>query len=77
MIFTWNEAKNKVAAIAAGKYYSLDYGESYNNTYGRPMVPMCTLYIDSIGAAIGETWDEAFVKLENRINPPVCDQGPE
>lgn len=75
---TFTEAKNRLAAIAGGKYCSVDYGESLNNPSGRSIIRHCNLYIENTGSVCGETWEEAFLKLEYLINPPnLSKQGPE
>jgi hypothetical protein len=72
------EAKKKLEVYSDGKYHHLEYkitdtGDDSNNE----LIQECSLYIDGITKIFsGDTWEIAFKKLEQFINPFVVEIDP-
>lgn len=66
---TYREAQIKLKEIAESigqTYYSCSYEETYNSTLYQITH---TLYINTLHHIKGRTWEEAFCKLDELMNP--------
>ena len=63
----FSEAKARLKELAKGKYHSImlnliEYSDGYVET-------KCILYIDGHSHVSGSTWERAFIKLDDMLNP--------
>lgn len=66
---TFKQAYEKLHKIADGKYNSLQYKFT---TYEDGNIDIeCCVYIDGYSHYSGVTWEQAFEKLNNALNPLV------
>jgi hypothetical protein len=64
----FQEAIKKLSKLANGKYNSLSYDItqfSRHSSYQQ----RCTVYVDGYSHYSGNTWEQAFEKLEEALNP--------
>ena len=65
----FKEAEAKLAEIAGGQYYSLQYEKTtFSDGYA---ATQCTIYTHEHGHISERTWDRVFQKYKNSINPLV------
>lgn len=65
----FQEAKEKLKGIAAGRYHSVEYKlTQYSEDTGGEMYPECTVYIDGMEHYKGNTWEKAFTALDRKMN---------
>ncbi len=65
----FSEAEKKLGEIAKGDYHSLTYGMTVFST--KKVETECRLYLNSHGSFIADTWENAFTKLNEKVNPQV------
>lgn len=63
----FQEAHNKLKAIAAGRYCSIRY--ELTTFYDGSLESCCSVYIDGQKWHSGKMWDEAFHSLNMRMHP--------
>jgi hypothetical protein len=68
---TFQEAQEKLDAIAAGRYHCIKY-EVTTYDSGRRRAE-CTLYLEDYAHATGATWSHAFDRLDARIRGEEID----
>jgi len=62
---TFEQARRKLARIAKGSYYSLQYDLSVGSKkHGAEKHAECTVYVADIGMFYSDTWAGAFTLLE-------------
>jgi len=61
-------AKKKLADIAKGEYHQIRY--SVCSKENRVVRQECSLYINDIGFHEAQSWERAFKKLDEKLNPP-------
>jgi hypothetical protein len=67
---TFQEADAKLTAmVGADTYRTLDYELHHDNI--TIACAKCTIYVHPSMQVSGETWAEAFSKLEKILNPPA------
>jgi hypothetical protein len=73
-LMTFKQAKKKLDHIAKGRFRTIKYELMVHEDYRKDGNPEseanCTLYIDGYSHAYDKTWEEAFVKLQDMLNPP-------
>ena len=66
---TFKQAKKQLLIVAKGEYCSLSFELSMRLTPEAEDTTNCHLYVNRSKAGDGPTWAEAFVSLEQEMNP--------
>jgi len=61
----FSEAKDRLKELAGGRYHSIHF-EMSEYTTGEQETE-CWLYIDDRCSVKGQTWEQAFCKMEERL----------
>ncbi len=73
-LMTFKQAKKKLDHIAKGRFRTISFELRIHEVYRKDGYPRsetnCCLYIDGCSHARGKTWEEAFAKLQDMLNPP-------
>jgi hypothetical protein len=65
---TFKQAKKQLKKIAGNEFHALSF-ELTEYGSGAGFKSECSVYINGMSHFRGETWEEAFMKLKNHMEP--------